>query len=110
MRGHHIYKSVWTPFIGEELYLEPEESNEHDEYAVAVRKDGETVGHAPVLSRILWYFLKHAGEITCDHWEKKAWARLGSSMHIYVYVRWICLVDSQTVKRQIITAHTLPLC
>ena len=42
MRGHHVYKSVWTP-VGEELNLEHEESNEHDEYAVAVRKNGETV-------------------------------------------------------------------
>ena len=47
MRGHHIYKSVWTPVIGKELYLEPEESNEHDKYAMAVRKDGEIVGHVP---------------------------------------------------------------
>ena len=29
------------------LYLEPQELNEHDEYAVAVRKDGETVRHVP---------------------------------------------------------------
>ena len=47
VRGHHVYKSVWTPVIGEELYLEPEESNEHDKYAVAVRKDGEIVRHVP---------------------------------------------------------------
>ena len=44
VRGHHIYKSILTPVIGEELNLECEESNEHDEYAVAVRKNGETVG------------------------------------------------------------------
>ena len=47
VRGHHIYKFVWTPVIGEELYLEPEESNQHNEYTVAARKDGETVGHVP---------------------------------------------------------------
>ena len=48
------------------IYLEPEELNEHDEYAVAVRKDSETVGHAPrSFSCISWYFLKHAGEIRC---------------------------------------------
>ena len=47
VRGHHVYKFVWTPVIGEELYLEPEESNEHDEYFVAVIKDGETFGYAP---------------------------------------------------------------
>ena len=48
VRGHHVYKFVWTPAIGEELYLQPEESNERDEYAVTVRKDGETIGHMPV--------------------------------------------------------------
>ena len=31
-------------FIGKELNLECEESNKHDEYVVAVRKNGETVG------------------------------------------------------------------
>ena len=32
IRGHHIYKSVWIPFIGEELVVEAEDSNEHDEH------------------------------------------------------------------------------
>ena len=64
--GHHVNKFVWTTVIGEELYLEPEESNEHDEYAVTVRKVGKTVGHTPCsFSRISWYVLKHAGEIRC---------------------------------------------
>ena len=45
VKGHHIYKFVWTSVIGEELHLEPEESNKHDEYAVAVRKEGKPVGH-----------------------------------------------------------------
>ena len=49
VRGHHVYKSVWTPVIGKELYLEPEESNEHDKNAMAVRKDGKIVGHVPHL-------------------------------------------------------------
>ena len=30
IRGHHIYKSVWTPLLGEEL------AEEHNEHAVAV--------------------------------------------------------------------------
>ena len=55
--SQHVFKSIWTHVIGEELCLEPEESNEHDAYAVAVRKDGETVGHAPhSFFRISWYF------------------------------------------------------
>ena len=40
IRGHHIYKSVWIPFIGEELIVEAEDGNEHKEHAVAVMKDG----------------------------------------------------------------------
>ena len=56
MRDHHVYKSVWTPVTGEELYLGPEELNEHNKYAVAVRKNGEIVGHVPrSFSRISWY-------------------------------------------------------
>ena len=30
VRGHHIYKDIWTPVIGEELTVIPEENNEHD--------------------------------------------------------------------------------
>ena len=43
IRGHHVYKSVWTPEVGEELSTE--DGNEHDKYAVAVIKDGYVVGH-----------------------------------------------------------------
>ena len=31
-----MYKTVWTPFIGEELPLKAEDGNSHDEHAVAV--------------------------------------------------------------------------
>ena len=36
IRGHHVYKSVWTPEVGEELSLVTEDGNEHDKYAVAI--------------------------------------------------------------------------
>ena len=47
VRGHHIYKikTVWTPVIGEELPVEREEDNQHDQHAVAVVKNGDIVGH-----------------------------------------------------------------
>ena len=45
VRGHHIYKSVWTPVIGEELSVEREQNNQHDRHAVAVVKDDAIVGH-----------------------------------------------------------------
>ena len=47
IRGHHIYKSIWTPVVGEELTLQREDSNDHDLHAVAVVKDGNVVGHVP---------------------------------------------------------------
>ena len=47
VRGHHIYKSIWTPAIGKDLLLEAEDGNEHDKHAVAVMKDCCIVGHAP---------------------------------------------------------------
>ena len=34
--GQHVYKSVWTPVIGEELQVKLEEDNEQDEHAIAV--------------------------------------------------------------------------
>ena len=37
VHGHHIYKRVWTPLLGERLQID-EEDNIHDARAVAVRK------------------------------------------------------------------------
>ncbi len=34
IRGHHLYKVIWTPFIGEQLLLEAENGNLEDRYAV----------------------------------------------------------------------------
>ena len=63
-----MYKTYWTPVVGEELTLETEDDNEHDEHAVAVMKDGYMyiVGHVPcLLSKVSWFFLKRGGRITC---------------------------------------------
>ena len=66
VRGHHIYKSTWTPHIGQILQTAIESGNEHDRPAVAVRKDN-TVGHMPrEISKVEWYFLQHGREIICE--------------------------------------------
>ena len=66
VRGHHIYKASWTPSIGEELPVQREDGNQHDDHAVAVMKNGDIVGHVPrSLSRVSWFFLKRGGDITC---------------------------------------------
>ena len=47
-RGHHVYKTVWTLVIGEQLHLEKESRNPHNDFAVAVIKD-----HQPSTSPLL---------------------------------------------------------
>jgi len=36
VRGHHAYKCIWSPCVGEQFGTFCEEDNEHDKYAVAV--------------------------------------------------------------------------
>ena len=40
VRGHHVYKAAWSPYIGEELPVQREVNNIHDDFAVAVLKNG----------------------------------------------------------------------
>ena len=66
VRGHHIYKDVWTPQLNEELQLQREPGNEHDRHAVAVVKSSTMVGHVPrTISRVCWFFLGRGGQIIC---------------------------------------------
>ena len=62
IRGHHVYKRIWAPHLGEQLTLAPESDNDHDRRAVAVLKGSTVVGHVPrSLSRIVWYILRRGG-------------------------------------------------
>ena len=59
VRGHHIYKRIWTPMLGEILQIELEETNSNDARAITVQKDGVIIGLLPrETARIIWYFLK----------------------------------------------------
>ena len=67
VRGHHVYKDVWRPVIGELLQIFDETNNRHDKHALAVFKEGIIVGHVPrEMSRIFWFFLQHDGKIECE--------------------------------------------
>ena len=67
IRGHHVYKNVWTPFVGQILNARREAGNSHDRHAVVVVFDSYVVGHLPrEYSRIAWYFLQHGGMISCE--------------------------------------------
>lgn len=67
VRGHHVYKSIWTPYSGEVLAVEVEAGNGEDQYAVAVLQSGTVVGHVPrELAQIFYFFLQHGGIIDCS--------------------------------------------
>lgn len=67
IRGHHVYKDIWTPYVGEELSLSPEDDNDHDRYAVAVVKGRNIVGHIPqTVSKVTWHFIKRGGRVLCQ--------------------------------------------
>ena len=66
-----MYKSIWTPYVGEVLPVQAEEGNDEDRYAVAVLKRSIAVGYVPCnFSRTFYFFLRHRGSIECritDH-------------------------------------------
>ena len=72
IRGHHVYKNVWSPYKGKTVIAQPDnrdETQENDKYGVSIYKknDGskELVGHAPVeFSKLLYNFL-HASAQNC---------------------------------------------
>ena len=58
VRGHHIYKEMWSPVIGELLPVLQETINVHDRRSVAVFRDVNILAHVPrELSNIFWFFL-----------------------------------------------------
>ena len=63
----HVHKASWSPYIGEELPVQCEVNNIHDDFAVAVLKNSNTDCHVPQeFSSVSWYFLhKSSSEMTC---------------------------------------------
>ena len=76
IRGHHVYKSIWSPYAGETLMAYPDdrpEALEYDKFAVGIYKikekekdmeeQKELVGHVPVeLSSLIYHFLNASSE------------------------------------------------
>ena len=65
VRGHHVYKSIWTPPVGE--VLPTEVKDDKDVYAIAVLRGSVVVGHVPrTFSRIFYFFMRHGGTVRCE--------------------------------------------
>ena len=63
IKGHHVYKDIWTPCIGENVTAEREPDNPMDKYAVCEKKDKKIVGHlrkgkSGRFAKTFFYFLK----------------------------------------------------
>ena len=50
IRGHHVYKDFWMPYIHEELTVGTEEENSYDRHAV-------------IISRFFWFFIQRGGSV-----------------------------------------------
>ena len=62
--GHHVYKDIWTPAVGETLICEMEPYNTKDQYAVKITSSGRVVGRVPrVLSKIFTFVLTAGGKV-----------------------------------------------
>ena len=67
MRGYHVYKDIWGAAVGEELDCTQERGNLRDAYAIAVVRNGRTVGHLPrKLCRLCGLFIRRGGSISCS--------------------------------------------
>ena len=67
IRGHHVYKSVWSPVLGETLTAAQERGNPMDRFAIAVQREDTIIGHVPcTISKVFWYFIEHGGMISCE--------------------------------------------
>ena len=69
VRGHHVYQSVWTCTVGENLFTAPdkrEEALSYDEFTIDVYKDEKCsllVGNLPIkISSLSYHFLKKSSE------------------------------------------------
>ena len=66
VQGHHIYKEVWNPVVGEVPLCERELHKAADQYSVAITKGGVVIGHLPCkISRLCSLFLWRGGTIDC---------------------------------------------
>ena len=66
IRGHHVYKEIFTPTIGKTLQCRRESGNSHDLHAVATIENDAVVGHVPRnISVPCDLFLRKGGSISC---------------------------------------------
>ena len=74
IKGHHVYKDIWTPKQGEQLDVLMEPDNRMDKFAVCVKINEKIVGHlkkgtSGKFAKTIFYFL-------CSYAYSSAWAKV----------------------------------
>ena len=71
IKGHHVYKNIWTPELVEHLEVQCEPENLVDKYAVCLKTgNGATVGHLEKgksgrFAKTIFYYLRSHPEAKC---------------------------------------------
>ena len=92
VRGFHVYMDIWDPKVGDgDILLEPEETNEHDEFTLAVLSEGRTVGHVPRnFSKTMKLFMRLPGcSILCKVTGKRVNRGAGYGLEIPVSYKFV---------------------
>ena len=101
-RGYHAYKEIWNPLVGDDsLICEPEESNEHDKYAVAIVFDDcllkKVAGHVPLYwSKLAFKFLQFRHHSICVAVTGKRLNR-GAGLGLDISVDYFFYGDSRVI-------------
>ena len=71
IRGHHVYKYIWTPGVNKALSVEKEPRNLHDNFALSMVKDEPYANARSQHSTRLWRSFENWRLLlyrTCDPW------------------------------------------
>jgi len=99
LRGYHVYKNIWKPFIGQVITFAREEKNPYDRFAISgsAKIPGKigrvVVGHIlRELSRYMWYALDSgaiiSGKVISDKYKPSPLFQGGLEIPIKVFVSW----------------------
>ena len=91
-----IYKDVCEAADGEDLLCEREPHNDHDQYAVPVKKKGGIIGHLPrKIGRVCSLPLQRGDKIGCTATGKRQYARYlppDSPEQSHKMAKWLIVV------------------
>ena len=71
IKGHHVYKDIWAPELGEHLEVQCEPENPVDKYAVCLKtSNGAIVGHLKKgksgrFAKTIFYYLRSHPQANC---------------------------------------------